>query len=202
VASAQDWNDPIDSERKNRLNLANRITLTRIILVPIFITLLLYHSPERAYLHTLSIFIFLAACFSDALDGYLARQRGETTELGSYIDPIADKLLLLSGFLCLSLINHLPSEMHIPAWVTIPIISRDVIIVIGSVIVFFTSGKLQPKPIFIGKITTVVQMITLFSSLIMAPQEVRLGLQAAAVLFTVWSGILYVQMGGKILQES
>lgn len=184
------------------MNLANRITLTRIFFVPVFIALLLYDSPERAYFHALSVIVFLLACLSDALDGYLARKRNETTELGSYIDPIADKLLLLSGFVCLSMMSHLPSEMHIPAWVTIPIISRDVVILVGAVIVFFTSGKLNPKPIYIGKITTVVQMATLFASLVMAPQELRLGFQVSAVFFTVWSGILYVQMGGKILQES
>lgn len=184
------------------MNLANRITLTRIFFVPVFIATLLYHSPERGYLQILSAVIFLAGCLSDALDGYLARRRNETTELGSYIDPIADKLLLLSGFVCLSLMAHLPREMHIPAWVTIPIISRDVVIVLGAVIVFFTSGKLDPKPIYIGKITTVVQMATIFVSLVMAPRELRFGLQVLAVFFTVWSGILYVQMGGKILQES
>ncbi len=184
------------------MNLANRITLTRIFFVPVFIATLLYYSPERAYLRHVSSIIFLLACLSDALDGYWARKRNETTELGSYIDPIADKLLLLSGFLCLSLMTHLPHEMHIPAWVTIPIISRDVVIVIGSVIIFFTSGQLKPRPIFVGKITTVVQMVALFVSLIMAPPEIRLTLQAVSILFTVWSGIVYVQMGGKMMQKS
>jgi cardiolipin synthase len=184
------------------VNLANRITLSRLFFVPVFIAMLLYHSPERTFLHNFTVVIFLFACISDAVDGYLARQRKETTELGSYIDPIADKLLLLSGFLCLSLMTHLPRQMHIPAWVTIPIISRDVVIVIGSVIIFFTSGRLIPRPILIGKITTVVQMSTLFVSLVMAPQEIRFAFQTLAVLFTVWSGIIYVQMGGKMLKDS
>lgn len=184
------------------MNLANRITLTRIFLVPVFVASLLYLAPERGYLHAVAVLIFLLACLSDALDGYLARSRGETTELGSYIDPIADKLLLLSGFLCLSLATHLPRQMHVPAWVTIPIISRDIVIVVGAMVVFFTSGKLRPKPNFLGKATTVIQMAALLASLVMAPAELQFGLQMGAVIFTVWSGILYVQIGGKMLQES
>src|SRR3990167_3481531 len=107
-------------------------------MVPLFVAALLYTSPERSYLHLAALLLFLTACLSDAADGYLARKRNETTDLGSYIDPLADKLLLLSGFLSLSLMSHLPDEMRMPAWVTISVISRDCVILIGSVVVFFT----------------------------------------------------------------
>lgn len=184
------------------MNLANRITIFRIVMVPVFIVLLLYYSPERAYFHPLALAVFLFACLTDALDGYLARRLGEKTELGAYIDPIADKLLLLSGFLSLSLMAHLPAPMHMPAWVTISVISRDVVIVIGSFVIFFTTGALKPKPIFLGKITTVVQMATLIGALGMAPLEARYLFEGATVLFTLWSGVLYVHMGGQMLQEA
>lgn len=184
------------------MNLANRITIARIVLVPVFVAALLYYSPERPYLHLAAFLLFLFACASDALDGWLARRRHEITTLGSYIDPIADKLLLVSGFLSLSLMGHLPREMHMPAWVTIPVLSRDIVIVVGAMVLFFMTGSLKPKPIFIGKVTTVVQMATLAAALAAAPEKLRLLLDAATVLCTVWSGVLYVHMGGKMLQES
>ncbi len=184
------------------MNLANRITITRIVLVPLFVASLLYLSPERPYLHLIGVLIFLSACVTDALDGWLARRRNEKTELGSYIDPIADKLLLLSGFLSLSWMPHLPEAMRMPAWVTLSVVSRDFLIVTGSVLLFFTTGELKPRPIFVGKITTVVQMATLLAALTGAPQPLCLFLNALTVFYTVWSGVLYVHMGGQMLQES
>lgn len=184
------------------MNLANRITISRIVMVPLFVAALLYSSPQRPYLHTLAVFLFLAGCVSDALDGWLARRRRELTTLGSYIDPIADKLLLLSGFLSLSWMPHLPETMRMPAWVTLSVLCRDFFIVTGSVLLFFTTGSLRPKPILIGKITTVVQMATLLAALVSAPALLRLTLNGVTVFFTVWSGVLYVHMGGAMLQES
>ncbi len=184
------------------MNLANRITLTRIFLVPVFIALLLYYSPDKSFLRLVALGIFIVACFSDACDGYIARKMNQKTDLGSYIDPLADKMLLLSGFLCLSLMANLPQEMRIPAWVTIVIISRDVIILIGAIVIFFMTRVLVPKPHFIGKITTVMQMMAVVFSLAMAPETIRFLFYGMAVFFTVWSGFLYVQMGGKMLQKS
>ena len=97
------------------MNLANRLTVFRILSVPFFIGALLYYRPETEYLRLIAILIFVVACVTDAADGYLARKRNEKTTLGSYLDPLADKLLLVSGFLCLSFMPHLPSYMHIPA---------------------------------------------------------------------------------------
>ena len=189
-----------DGDRE--VNLANRITISRIVLVPLFVACLLYYSPERPQLLPAALLIFLGACASDAADGFLARRRNEKTELGSYIDPIADKLLLLSGFLSLSWMSNLPPGMHMPAWVTITVISRDIVIVAGSIVLFFTTGKLKPKPIFLGKLTTVVQMATLTAALATAPAPARVFLDGATAAFTVWSGILYVHMGGQMLQDS
>ncbi len=184
------------------MNLANNLTVLRILLVPLFVGTLLYYSPEKAFLRNVGAAIFVIACLTDALDGYLARKMNEKTVLGSYIDPIADKLLLLSGFLSLSLMNHLPDAMRIPAWVTIPIISRDVLILIGSTMIFVTTGALKAKPLWIGKVTTVCQMSTLFFSLMMAPPILQACLFVLTVIFTVWSGVLYIRLGGEILETS
>ncbi len=182
------------------MNLPNNLSLFRIILVPLFVTLLSYYSPQRSFFHLASIGVFLVACTTDGIDGYLARRLNEKTVLGSYLDPIADKLLLLSGFLSLTLMPNLPDSMRIPAWVAIPVIARDMIILIGSAIVFLLTGELKAEPLFIGKITTVFQMLTLFLSLAAAPAPARFLLFMGTVIVTLWSGALYIRMGERLLR--
>lgn len=183
------------------VNLANNLTILRIVLVPAFVGCLLYYSPEKPWLHAAAIDLFLLACLTDGLDGFLARKMNEMTTLGSYIDPIADKMLLMSGFLSLSFMSHLPEAMKIPAWVTITVISRDVVIVIGSLLVFVSTGRLKAAPLFIGKLTTVCQMATLFVSLILLGQPWRNFFYGLTVAFTLVSGVRYIRMGGRLLQS-
>lgn len=184
------------------MNLANRLTILRILLVPVFIALLLYYTPQRHSFYYFALAVFLLACITDGLDGFVAKKLNEKTEFGSYMDPLADKLLLLSGFLSLSLMQNLPSQMHIPAWVTIPVISRDVVILSGAMMVFMTTGKLTARPIFIGKITTVMQMAALSLSLAMAPLPLRQLFFFLVVGFTVWSGALYIRMGSRLFEDT
>ena len=182
------------------MNPANRLTVLRILLVPVFIAALLYYSPERHYFYLVSLVAFLLACLTDALDGYLARKYDQKTVLGSYIDPIADKLLLVSGFLCLSFMSHLPDSMRIPAWFTILVIARDGIILIGSIMIFATTGHLKAQPLYIGKITTVLQMAALFLSLVSSPDQIKIMILVITGILTLASGIQYIRMGGKMLQ--
>ena len=182
------------------MNLANHFSVSRILLVPLFVISLMYYSPERHWLHDLSISVFILACVTDGVDGYLARTLKQKTVLGSYLDPVADKLLLLSGFLSLSLMGHLPVSMRIPAWVAIPVIARDVIILIGSIMVYLTTGKLKAEPLFIGKVTTVFQMLTLFIALLSSPEDIRLLFFIMTVALTILSGMGYVRMGGRLLR--
>lgn len=184
------------------MNWATRISIFRILLAPAFVTALVYYSPEKPSLLTLAAAIFGFACFTDALDGYLARRLKQVTDFGTYIDPIADKALLLSGFLSLSFMSHLPSGMRIPAWVTISVVTRDIVIIIGSTVIFFTTGRLKAKPLFIGKLTTVFQMAALFLALLQAPSSVLTVLFDVVAILTVVSGIQYIQVGGKIVQAS
>ncbi len=181
------------------MNLANNISVLRILLVPVFVSALYYYSPEKNYFLPLSIFIFIFACLTDGVDGYLARKLNQKTVLGSYLDPIADKLLLLSGFLSLSFMSHLPPTVGIPAWVTIPVVTRDVIILIGSAMIFLTTGGLKAQPLFIGKLTTFAQMATLFVSLLAAPPIIQNISFVATVALTVASGIQYIRVGGKLM---
>jgi len=183
------------------MNFANRLTILRILVVPFFIGSLLYYSPERIFLHRITVVMFLMACLSDALDGYLARKLNQCTVFGSYIDPIADKLLLLGGFLSLSLLTNLPAAMKIPAWVTIAVISRDMLIMLGSGLILLMTGTLKAAPLFVSKLTTFAQMLTLFFSLIKAPEPMRFSFFCLATALTVISGIEYIRMGSRILQQ-
>ena len=181
------------------MNIANRLTLSRILLVPLFIASLLYFSPQRAYFHTIAVFIYILACATDALDGILARKLKDETALGRTIDPIADKLLLLSGYISLSIMPNIPVSMRVPGWLTLAVISRDVMILVGSVVIFIVTGDLKPTPLFIGKITTVIQMGTLLASLLGLPLDVREPLYFLTIAATFVSGVYYLRAGGEMM---
>ena len=166
--------------------------------MPAFILSLLYYSPEKEHLRLVAVFIFLVACLTDALDGYVAAKLKQKTAFGSYIDPIADKLLLTSGFLSLSFMANLPAAMRIPGWVTLFIVSRDVIILIGSTLIFLSTGTLKAAPLFVGKLTTVFQMATLCAVLLMIPQPAVKTLFILTVFLTAISGVLYIREGERI----
>ena len=182
------------------MNLANKLTVLRILLIPVFICALVYYSPEREVFRGLAAAIFAIACLTDGMDGYIARRFHQRTDLGSYIDPIADKLLILSAFISLSFMGHLPSSMRIPAWVTIAVVSRDVLIIVGSVLIFLITAKLKAEPLFVGKLTTVSQMMTLSFALISAPEDLRYFAFVLTVGLTVLSGIFYIRMGARMLE--
>ncbi len=171
------------------MTLANKITVMRIISVPFFAIAILEHRMDVAR------GIFLVSALTDALDGALARIRKERTALGSFLDPTADKLLLLTTFIMLTVIHA------IPLWVFIVAISRDFIIVLGWAIVFILTGnkKIEPRPL--GKLTTAVQMVFavfvlfgIFPSLYPALLYLMLGV-------TILSTADYVWVGNKRLGE-
>lgn len=184
------------------MNLANNLSILRILFAPVFVTSLVYFSAERPYLHAVSLVLFGLACLTDALDGYLARKFNQVTDFGAYLDPIADKLLLVSGFLSLSFMSHLPHAMRIPAWVTISVVARDLVILLGATTIFITTGALKARPLFIGKITTVFQMATLFLALTMSAASVLNVFFFATFFLNIASGIQYIRLGGKIVQAS
>ncbi len=183
------------------MNLANNLSILRVALAPAFVGCLVYYGPGRETLLKAAIGIFIFACVTDALDGYLARKFGQVTVFGSYIDPLADKLLLVSGFLSLSLISNLPPAMRIPAWVTIPVVTRDLVILTGSTVIYVATGRFKAEPLLVSKATTLFQMITLFAALVSSPSAVQLALCIATVALTVVSGFQYMRMGGKLIQS-
>jgi cardiolipin synthase len=184
------------------VNLANQITIFRIVLVPVFAVLLVYESTSRAWMQPAAFACFAVACLTDALDGWVARRFRQTTRLGTYIDPIADKLLLLTGFSILGFWSGAPEAMQIPTWVSIAVIARDVIILIGATLIFLLTGSLKAEPIFIGKATTLFQMSTLLAVLGGVPEPLLRGLFVAVGILTVISGLLYIRIGGRLLQAT
>ena len=146
------------------MNLPNYITLVRIFLVPIFFSLLAYYNAAAPELRWWALFIFTISMFTDALDGILARRLRQQTRLGTFLDPLADKLLLLSGFLGIAFSNAFPIKP--PEWIVIMIVFRDLFLVGGLAIFFMLTSELPIAPNLIGKVTTFLQMMTIVSVLI------------------------------------
>jgi len=169
------------------MTLANKITVGRIIAVPFFVLAMM----ENQLLLGQIIFVICAA--TDALDGTLARIRKERTPLGTFLDPLADKLLLTATFIVLTALNL------IPLWVFITVISRDFIIVLGWSVVFILTGnkKIEPRPL--GKLTTALQMAFAVSVLFSIPFSISTLLLYAMMVVTIGSGFDYVWVGNKRL---
>ena len=134
------------------LTLANQLTILRMLLVPTFVLLVLYDYLGSAFS------AFLVAGLTDALDGLAARRSGERTALGAWLDPVADKLLILSTFIVLTL-PAIPLTNHLPVWLTILAISRDVVIVAVVAIVNLAVGPRTFRPSMWGKLATATYIV-------------------------------------------
>ncbi len=176
------------------MNLPNYITLLRIVLIPFFINLMIYGYDREA------LIVFVAACITDALDGLIARLTNTQTKLGAFLDPMADKLLIISAFVTLVLLEMLP------VWLVIIVVSRDVILVLGSIALYFTGHDFVAKPTLIGKTTTLLQLVTVTLSLVLRNYgtEMRLMtiLQWGTAGFTLASGVQYVVRGTTIAGQN
>jgi cardiolipin synthase (CMP-forming) len=136
------------------LSIPNLITLGRILLVPIVVWAIA--TPGAMWI---AFVLFLAAGVSDAVDGFLAKRFGMTTELGAYLDPLADKALIVSIYLTLG-INNL-----IPRWLVIMVVSRDILIVGGIMLSWVVGSPLKIKPLLVSKLNTVAQIV--FASVVL-----------------------------------
>ncbi len=169
------------------MNLPNLLTLLRIILTPVLVIMLIRHN------YMVALLIFTAAGVSDALDGAIARLMKQKTRIGAILDPVADKLLLASSYVTLAVMGSLPE------WLAVIVISRDVIIVFGVLILFLFQGGVDIKPTILSKCTTLVQLFTIFLVLVnmAAGWDGRILDFAfeAAGMFTIVSGFHYMFKG-------
>lgn len=179
------------------MNFANKITITRIFLVPIFIASIIYYRGSEELFRFSALTIFFIAVISDAIDGLIARARPDKSRLGAFLDPVADKLLLTSAFVALSLNKN----FLLPAWLTLIVVSRDVIILLGSAIIHMTTGALRVIPSRFGKISTFFQMSTILVTLLRPAISYVFLLWVATAIFTVISGVGYIVRGSRILTE-
>jgi len=178
------------------MNIPNFLSLLRIILVPVFIIFLMQESYTNALL------TFVLAGLTDVFDGTLARMMNKQTKLGSFLDPMADKILLASSFVTLSILGLIPS------WLTVIIISRDFIILFGIVILSMMSITYEIKPAFVSKITTAMQLATIFFALLYkaVTHDISynwiISLFWLTALFTVVSGLIYIIRGIKFINRA
>ena len=175
------------------MNLPNIITCLRIALVPVFLLLLIYDK------YGLALGVFVAAGMTDAIDGAIARMMNQKTELGMFLDPLADKFLVLTAFIALALMDKLP------LWLAETVIARDVVIVAGSLYLYKRGLKKKIKPVLLGKVTTFM-LITL---LVVALVGVYLNREFDLTEYLVWitaalliiSGIQYLFRGFRIMYD-
>lgn len=192
------------------MTLANKITIVRLLLIPVFIVFAAYYSAsisagqENITYRIIALITFAAASLSDALDGYIARHYNQSTPLGRFLDPVADKLLLLSGVVTLSVTNW---HAGLPIWFAVLVIARDVIISVGVLIIHLTNGAARVQPHITGKICTFLTLSCVCWVLIDFwsvhsrpwPLDVLIYLAAALSLST---GYLYLRDGIHQLRES
>ena len=192
------------------VTLPNLLTVVRMFLIPIFVICLYYQSFWWALL------VFVGAGLTDGLDGMLARRFDQKSQLGTILDPIADKLLLVTAFVALSLpaiINktalpppHENLHLPVPFWVTTAVISRDVFIIVGAAAINIVTGFRNFRPSWLGKINTVIQISAIVIILLATQIPLLRGyvlptVYALVFAFALFSGIHYIFHAARLLGE-
>lgn len=174
------------------LNLPNTITVFRILCVPVFINLLIYDRFGYA------LAVFFIAVVSDGLDGLIAKIFNQRSRLGTYLDPIADKLLLTSAFLTLSILQH------VPIWLTTIVVSRDLILALGTLLLHVLTLHVDIIPSWAGKVTTVLQfgyiVLILAGELLALGKEIAVPAALAVAAATMGSGLHYIWRGTRMIR--
>ncbi len=177
------------------LTPANQLTLLRLLLVPVFVLCMLYNLPGWA------LVTFAAAGITDLFDGLVARLSGESTELGAWLDPMADKLLLLSMFIMLTVPSDLANRL--PLWLTVLVISRDVGIVMTVAVVNLAVGPRLFRPSIFGKLATAIfvltGVVTLYFNYLRVTSPIVTGFVYATLVITLVSGFDYVRRSTRTL---
>jgi cardiolipin synthase (CMP-forming) len=172
------------------MGLANWLTILRILLIPVFVLLLIDGRPGWA------LGVFLLAGVTDSLDGYVARRHGMQSRLGAFLDPMADKLLLTASFVTLTWLGLLP------LWITVVVLSRDLLLIGGALLLHVLGVRLAPDPTWFGKKATFLQIATVVSALVHQWVDVRPALVVAmwgAAILTTVSGLQYVVRGMRVV---
>jgi len=185
------------------LTVANLLTFLRMALIPFFAILLVYNREGWA------LFVFTIAGVSDGIDGFIARRFKQESELGTIIDPIADKLLMTTAFIMLTIPSVLSPGRHLPVpfWVTAAVIGRDVLIIAVAGAINMMTGFRGFKPSWLGKASTFVQVTAVILILIAAVFPAMNGFYLPTVYFivvafAVFSGVHYVFFVARLMREN
>jgi CDP-diacylglycerol--glycerol-3-phosphate 3-phosphatidyltransferase len=177
------------------MNFANKISTFRILCVPFFIGTLVYYSADKDYLRFTALGIFILAVISDAVDGYVARKSRQVSKAGLVLDPLGDKLLLMGAFIILSPASKLPIKF--PLWVTLIVVTRDAIILLGTLIIYMVKQHIEIHPSRWGKLATSFQMFAVI--VVLLQLSFSFVFWYLAIFFTVISGASYIRRGFKVL---
>jgi len=186
------------------VTLPNILTIFRMVLIPVFVTLVFYQR------FTLALAVFVVAGITDFFDGLLARRFDQRSHLGTILDPVADKLMMVTAFVVLSLRSvyphPIPSHLPVPFWVTVTVISRDVFIVVGAAAINIMTGFRGFRPSMLGKISTTVQIVAIATIIFAASYPHGTGYYLPTVYLivfalAVFSGLHYVFFASKLLNE-
>jgi len=173
------------------INLPNILTLLRVLLIPLFVIFIINKYFGWALL------TFAVAGITDGLDGLIARLTHQRTELGAYLDPIADKLLTFAAFISLAITEIIPS------WLVVIVITRDVIILLGFLVMFLINYHPAIRPRFLSKMTTALQIITILLALLAgyfpALKQTSLLAYYGTAIITILSGTQYIYIGARML---
>ena len=188
------------------MTFASKITITRILMVPVFaVWAIAYGESVKAgmpneSLRWWALAIFVTAAASDGLDGWVARHFNQMSKFGAFIDPIADKALLLTGVVTLTLVDWGADGWHLPVWFSIIVVLRDCIILGGIKILYLNHCQVKIAPHWTGKVCTVTQMFALGWVMLKVVPILPTWPCAIAAFFTLWSMIAYIRQGIQILR--
>lgn len=197
------------------LNWANRITIFRILLLVPFVSFMLktndaeLSEPSRNAMRCVSIFIFFVMAASDVLDGYLARSKGQVTKLGSFLDPMADKLLMTCACLLLASRRAGVEGFLLPSTVVVLIVGKDLFLLIGFVVIYFITFQVRIVPVLIGKMATFLQL-SMVAGILIAPEISRFVPGWIWVLRVLWwsaagtavaATLIYIRNGSRYIEE-
>jgi cardiolipin synthase (CMP-forming) len=182
------------------LTVANQLTMIRMVMIPLLVTLILSNHSGWAFV------VFILAGVSDALDGILARRLRQSSRLGAFLDPTADKLLMTAWFVVLS-IPDFEIANHLPVYLTIVTISRDVFIVMIALLIHLSSGIRSFPPTSLGKVTTATQLLTvgvaLLANALNQPMPILVaGLGWITMAMTVSSGLHYIYHAARLAESA
>jgi CDP-diacylglycerol--glycerol-3-phosphate 3-phosphatidyltransferase/cardiolipin synthase len=184
------------------VTLANKITLCRIALVPLFVVLGISYGQSvqagvaEAGIRTAAVIVFFVIGLSDGLDGYIARHYHQRSRLGAVLDPLADKMLMFSSLLVLSLCAW---PQPLPVWLAGVVIARDVLSSSAAGIIYLVQGKVKIRPHWTGKVATVLQITVVSWSMLGFHWGTARLLAALTALITVISGGVYLVEGTRQL---